>query len=145
MHPALCQDAPVNSRMTWNIFRFRDPKAKPSLISSAGDWNLESISQAQRFFSEKIFTLWHSWWTWCFGKATPRENEYGSQTWRFGRWFSFSIGWFWGSIVIFMGVFWLSMSVKLLPAPRIIGLLGGFEPVGSRSASWRGPQKLSHG
>ena len=53
MHPALCQDAPVNSRMTWNIFRFRDSKAKPSLISSAGDWNLESTSQAQLFLVRK--------------------------------------------------------------------------------------------
>ena len=39
--------------MTWNIFRFRDSKVKPSLISSAGDWNLENISQAQRFLVRK--------------------------------------------------------------------------------------------
>ena len=42
-----------------------------------------------------------------------------------------------------MGVFWLSTSVKLLPTPRIIGLLGGFEPVGSGSACWCAPQEIA--
>ena len=37
--------------------------------------------------------------------TTPLKINMEPQKWRFGRWFSFSIGWFLGSMLIFRGVF----------------------------------------
>ena len=37
----------------------------------------------------------------------------GTQKWRFGRWFSFSIGWFLGSMLIFQGVLGMCMVIMV--------------------------------
>ena len=37
----------------------------------------------------------------------------GIQTWRFGRWCSFSIGWFLASMLIFQGVLWKKCHVNI--------------------------------
>ncbi len=66
-------------------------------------------------------------------RYTHPVKKHGTQKWRFGRWFSFSIGWFLGSMVIFRGVSkifpyphwrWQQHSTRWAQKPVISGVMG---------------------
>ena len=66
----------------WLVHRWRDWE-----MGETFRWNLENPF----FFDDEFW-------------ATPLKNNMEPKKWRFGRWFSFSTGWFSGSMLVFGGV-----------------------------------------
>ena len=60
-------------------------------------WNLIPFTQSPNGPGPVSLRPMRLWWY-----SSHLEDEHGTQKWRFGKWFSFSIGWILGSIWIFL-------------------------------------------